>query len=111
LYLNRGLALRRTNKQSLTRRTQKGQHPVSSKQQEGDPLFEPIEFDDTAEVNIDDTAELTIIKSVVSELFLEHSSSVICENDVILDTVSYPDTIKGCIRVINTLRHREKALH
>jgi len=34
----------------------KKQHPVSSKQQVGEPLFKPIEFDDTAELNFDDTA-------------------------------------------------------
>jgi len=89
----------------------KGQHPVSSKQQVNEPLYEPIEFDDTAEFNIDDTAEITINKSVVSELFPDHSSSIICENDVILDTVSYPDTIEGCIQATTILRHREKALH
>jgi len=89
----------------------KGQHPVSSKQQVGEPLFEPIEFDDTAELNIDDTAEITRNKSVVSELFPEHSSSIICENDIILNTVSYPDTIEGCIQDITKLRHREKAFH
>jgi len=37
------------------------------------PLFEPIEFDDTAELNIDDTAEITKNKSVVSKFLPEHS--------------------------------------
>jgi len=87
------------------------QHPVSSKQQVGDPLFETTEFDDTAEFNIDDTAELTINKRIVSERFPEHSLSSIYENDVILDTVSYPDTIEGCIQAFTKLRHRKKDLH
>jgi len=50
---------------------------VSSKQQVGEPLFESIEFDDTAELNINDTAETTINRNVVNELFPDHSSSVI----------------------------------
>jgi len=86
----------------------KGQHLVSSKQQEGDPLLEPIEFDDTTELNIDDIADLTINKRVVNEIFSEDSSSSIYENDVILETVSYPDTI--CIQANTILRHREKDL-
>jgi len=61
-----------------------GPHPVSSKQQVREPLFESIEFNDTAELNIDDTADITIKKSVVSKLFPEHSLSIIYENDVIL---------------------------
>jgi len=85
--------------------------PVSSKQQVDESVFEPFEFDDTAELKLDDTTEITINKSVVSEIFPDHSLSIIDEDDVILNTVSYPDTIEGCIKVISKQRHREKALH
>jgi len=85
--------------------------PVSLKQQVDESVFKPIEFNDTAELKLDDTTEITINKSIVSELFPEHSSSNIYEDDVILDTVSFPDTIKGCIKFNTTLRHRQKALN
>jgi len=89
----------------------KQQHLVPSKQQVDKSLFEPIEFDDTAELNITDNAERTINKSIVSELFPDHSTSIIGEHDVILNTSSYPDTLEECIQVINSLRQREKSLH
>jgi len=76
------------------------EYPVSSKQQVDESVFEPIEFEDTADLKLDDTAEVTINKSVVSELFSDHSPSTIDENDVILDTVSYPNTIEGCMQII-----------
>jgi len=88
-----------------------GQHPVSSKQQVGEPLFESSEFDDTAELNIDDTAVTTINNIFVNELFPEHSSSISYENDVMLDKASYPETIEGCIQVIVELRQAAEALH
>jgi len=85
--------------------------PVSSKQQVDESVFEPIEFDDTADLKLDDTAEVTINKSVVSELYPNHSPSNIDENDVLLDTVSHLNTIEECMQIISKLRHREKALH
>jgi len=83
-----------------------GQHPVSSKQQVDKPLTLSRELDDTAEFDIDVNDE-----SIIDELFTEHSSCIIYENDVMLDSASYPDTIEGCIKVIDELRHVEKALH
>jgi len=95
-----------------------GQHPVSSKQQVDEPLFEFIEFDDTAELKIgeplfefiefDDTAESTSNKSVVNELFPEHFFISV---DVMIDKASYPKTIEGCIQVIVKLRHAAEALY
>jgi len=53
----------------------------------------------------------TINQSIIDKLFTEHSSSTIYENDVMLDKASYPETIEGCIQVINELRHAQQALH
>jgi len=53
----------------------------------------------------------TFNKSFIDELFLEHSSLISYENDVILGRASYPETIEGCIQVIDELRHAEKAPH
>jgi len=78
--------------------------PVISKQKLNDSVFEPIKFDVNAA--LDDTAEVTINKSVVSELFPDHSPSSIDESDVSIDTVSFPDTIEGCVEVIPKLRNR-----
>jgi len=83
-----------------------GQHPVSSKQQVDKPLILSSELDDTAELDIDFNDE-----SIIDELFSEHSLSIICENDVMLNRASYPETIEGCIQVINKLCHAVDALH
>jgi len=95
----------------------KGPLSGSSNKQVNLSLFEPIAFDDTADLNITDSAERTINKSIVDEIFPvpseespEHSSSRICGNDVSLDTEAYPDTREDCITVIDTLRKRERSL-
>jgi len=103
-----------------TKEDSKGPLLVTANQQVDRSLFEPIEFNDTTDLNITDTAERTINKSVVdeifpeleqiSELFPEHSSSIINENDVILDSGSYPDTVEECIKIIDALRLQEKSL-
>jgi len=85
--------------------------PVSIKRKVDDSVFKPIEFDDTAELKLDDSTEIAINKGIVSKLFPDHFLFIIDEDDVILDTVSYPDTIDECIKVISKLRHREKDLH
>jgi len=82
------------------------QHPVSSKQQVDKPIILSRELDDTAELDIDVNYE-----SIIDELFTEHSSSIIYENDVMLNKATYPETIEGCIQVINELRQAQKALH
>jgi len=88
-----------------------GQLPVSSKQQVGKPLFVSSEFDDTAELNFDANDFTTTNQSIGDEVFTQHSSSI-SHNDVITqDWASYPETINGCIQVINELRHAVKALH
>jgi len=73
-----------------------GQHPVSSKQQVDKTHILSRELDDTAELDIDVNDE-----SLIDEIFTELSSSIRYENDVMLDRASYPETIKGCIQVIN----------
>jgi len=83
-----------------------GQHPVSSKQQVDKPLILSRELDDTAELDIDVNNE-----SIIDELFTELSSSIINENDVMLDRASYPETIEGRIQIIDELRQAQKALH
>jgi len=88
-----------------------GQHPVSSKKQVGELLIVPSEFDDTAELNIDVIDATTVNQSIDDELFIEQSLPSSYANDVIIDRASYPDTIKGCIKVIDELRHAQKALH
>jgi len=85
--------------------------PVVSTQKVNESVFEHIEFNDTAEFKLDDTAEITINKDIVSELFPDHSPSTIDQHDVSLDTVSYPDTIAGCIKVISKLRESERDLN
>jgi len=82
-----------------------GQHPVSSKQQVDKSLILSRELDDTAELDIDVNDE-----SLIDELFTELPSSIRYENDVMLDRESYPETIEGCIQVINELRQAQKAL-
>jgi len=47
----------------------------------------------------------------VSELFPDLFPSSIDENDASIDTISYPNTIEGCVEVISKLRNREKALY
>jgi len=91
----------------------KGQHPVSSKQKVGKTLLDFIEFDDTAELNINDTAEITINKHVVTKLFPDHSSSIIHEADIsnVLDKTSYPYTLEGCKIVIDELRLAKNSLY
>jgi len=79
------------------------QHPVSSKRQVDKPLILSRELDVIAELDIDVNDE-----SIIDDLFTKHSSSIIYENDVMLDRASYPDTIEGCIKVIDELRHAEK---
>jgi len=88
-----------------------GQYPVSSKQQVDKLLIVFNELDDTAQLNIDVKDLTTIFQSIVDELFSEQSSSISYENDVLLKRASYPETIEGCIQVINELRHAQKALH
>jgi len=88
-----------------------GQHPVSSKQQVGELLIVSSKLDDTAELNIDVNEVTTLNQSIVDELYTEQSSSISYENYVILDRASYPETIQGCIQVINEPCHAEKALH
>jgi len=88
-----------------------GQHPVSSKQQVGELLIVPNEFDDTAELIIDVIDATTINQSIDDKLFIEHSPPSSYANNAILYRASYPDTIEGCIKVIVELRHAEKALH
>jgi len=88
-----------------------GQYPVSYKQQVGEPLIVSSDLDDTAELNIDVNDVTTINQSIVDELFTEQSSSISYKNVVILDRASDPETIEGCIQVINELSHADKALH
>jgi len=84
-----------------------GQLPVSSKQQVGKPLFVYSEFDDTAELNFDASDFTTTNQSIGDEVFTKHSSSISrCRH-----ATSYPETIDGCIKVINELRQALKALH
>jgi len=85
--------------------------PMTSKQKVDDSVLDIMEFNDTAEFKFDDTAEITINKGTVSELFPDHSPSIIDNNDVSLDTVTYPDTIESCIKVISKLRYSERDLH
>jgi len=84
---------------------------TSSKQKVGEPLLKSSEFDDTDELNIDDTAERTINNTVIDEIFPDHSSSIIreCEVSGILDIPAYPNTLEGCRREIDELCHSREA--
>jgi len=78
---------------------------VSNPSQQGTSASE-----DTAGLDITDTAERTIDRIVIEEIFPEHSSSVIFESGVIDEIGMYPSTLEACITEIETLRCKEKAL-
>jgi len=90
----------------------KGHHPVSSVQNVGEPTFESTEIDDTAELNINDAAVITIIKDAIDELAPDHSSSVSQEdvNSVSSEEPSYLYTLEGCRIEIDVLRSARETL-
>jgi len=81
-----------------------GHLPVPTKQKVDRCLYEPIDFNDTAGLDITDTAERTIDRSIIEKIFPEHSSSIICEGGVLDDIKLYPATLEACITEIETLR-------
>jgi len=88
-----------------------GQHPVSSGQQVDKPLILSCEFKDTTEIKTDVNVTTAIIQITDDKIFFDHSLSIGHENEVTLHRASYPQTIEGCIKVIDELRQTEKALH
>jgi len=83
----------------------------SAKQQVDKPLILPCEFDVTAEILIDVIGSTTINQIIDDELFSEQSSSNSYANNVRLDRTSYPETIEGCLKIIDELRQEKKILH
>jgi len=83
---------------------------ISSEQQVEKLLIASNEFDDTTKL-INDANDVATTKQIINDAqFGEHSSSINYESVVILNRTSYPNTIEGCIDVINKLRQSEKAL-
>jgi len=88
-----------------------GQHPVSSKQQVDKPLILPCELEVTTEIKTDVNVTTAINHIIGDEFFSKQSPSNSFANDVRIDKPSYPETLKGCLKIIDKLHQEKKILH